>query len=370
MPHDPYKALYLHLPFCVKKCNYCDFGSRAISADAPEIDTYVEDLVFQIRRASKQGELANIETVYLGGGTPSLVGIARLSSLLYAISHFMRLEPDMECSMEANPESINDRLINDIWALGVNRLSIGVQSFDDDVLALLGRAHSAHDACVAVRTAKERFDNVSVDLMCGIPGQSLESFEASVAQAIDLGVSHVSVYPLTIEPGTAFYHDVVTGALEEPDDDCEAQHMERAEKLLRAAGYERYEVASYAKPGFECRHNTAYWTGVPYLGLGRSAATMTQNSERRMRKKDGLITDDLNASQMRAEDLMLSMRMAQGVSLEAVKQAQGLLPRVHETFDELCALGLCVCEGGRYKPTKKGWLCGNELYGRIFDLAP
>ena len=272
--------------------------------------------------------------------------------------------------MEANPESINDRLINDIWALGVNRLSLGVQSFDDEVLALLGRAHSAQDACKAVRIAKERFDNVSVDLMCGIPGQSLASFEASVAQAIDLGVSHVSVYPLTIEPGTAFSHDVVTGALEEPDDDCEAQHMERAEKLLRAAGYERYEVASYAKPGFECRHNIAYWTGVPYLGLGRSAATMTQNSERRMRKKDGLITDDLNASQMRAEDLMLSMRMAQGVSLEAVKQAQGLLPRAHETFNELCSLGLCVCEDGRYKPTEKGWLCGNELYGRIFDLAP
>ncbi len=369
MPHDPYKALYLHIPYCVKKCHYCDFDSSAVPANSPEIDAYIEDLVCQILRASKQGELSSIETVYLGGGTPSYVGIGRLSSLLYALSHFMRLEPDVECSMEANPESVTERLINDIWALGVNRLSLGVQSFDDEVLQLLGRAHSAQTARQAVQVAKERFENVSVDLMCGIPGQSLSSFEASVQEAIELGVTHVSVYPLTIEPGTVLFHQVAQGAMEEPDDDFEAQCMKRAAELLSEASFSRYEVASYALSGYECKHNISYWTGVPYLGMGRSAATMTQNATRRMRKKDGLITDDLNAAQMRAEDLMLSMRMARGVSKEAVEQAQQLLPKVNETFEELCALGLCVCEDNRYKPTEKGWLCGNELYGRIFDLA-
>lgn len=370
MPHDPYRALYIHIPYCVKKCKYCDFASKALPSAASEIDDYIENLVFHIRRASKTGELAHIETVYIGGGTPSYVGAHRLSSLLYALSHFMRLEPDVECSMEANPESITYHLVNDIWALGVNRLSIGVQSFDDDVLRLLGRAHTAREAREAIACAKERFDNVSIDLMCGIPGQSLSSFKDSVLQAIDAGVTHVSVYPLTIEPGTAFYHDVIAGTMEEPDDDTEAEQMACAGELLAQAGFERYEVASYAKPGYQCRHNISYWTGVPYLGLGTSAATMTQNSERRMRKKDGVITDDLNVAQMRAEDLMLSMRMVQGVAIEAVEAAQNALPAVKQTFDELCDLGLCVRAEGRFKPTEKGWLCGNELYGRIFDLAP
>lgn len=370
MPHDPYRALYLHIPFCVKKCSYCDFTSWAVDAASPQIDEYIEDLICQIRRASKAGELAQIETVYLGGGTPSYVGSQRLSSLLYALSMFMRLEPDVECSMEANPESINERLIKDIWALGVNRLSVGVQSFDDAVLKTLGRAHDAETACNAIRLALERFENVSLDLMCGIPGQSKESFEESLRTAIELGVSHISIYPLTIEDNTPFHYAVISGQMEEPDDDCEAEHMALAQKVLTEAGYERYEVASYAKPGYECKHNIAYWTGVPYLGIGRSAATMTQNSQRRMRKQDNYISDDLNPAQMRAEDLMMSMRMTRGVSVEQVEQSLHLLPRAIDTFEDLCQLGLCKKEEGRYKPTEMGWLCGNELYGRIFDMAP
>ncbi len=370
MSHDPYRALYLHIPFCVKKCSYCDFSSRAVDASSSEIDEYIEDLVCQIRRASKEGELAHIETVYLGGGTPSFIGMSRLSSLLYALSLSLRLEPNVECTMEANPESVNERLVNDIWALGVNRLSLGIQSFDDEVLSLLGRAHSAEAARRAVDVARSRFDNVSVDLMCGIPGQSASSFETSLRQAIDLGVSHVSVYPLVIEEGTAFQKAVFSGQMDEPDDDCEAERMALAQQILHEAGFERYEVASYAKPGYQCRHNRAYWTGVPYLGFGQSAVTMTQNEQRRMRKQDGFVTDDLNPAQMRAEDLMMGMRMARGVSFAQVEASLDLLPQACKTFDELCQLGLCRKEDGRYRPTELGWLCGNEMYGRIFNMAP
>ena len=200
-------------------------------------------------------------------------------------------------------------MVRDIWALGVNRLSIGVQSFDDDVLRTLGRAHSSDDARRAIEAARTRFENVSVDLMCGIPGQSAESFEASAREAVRLGATHVSVYPLTVEPHTPFDAAVLAGELEEPDDDVEAAHMQIAARVLDSGGFERYEVASYARPAFACRHNIAYWTGVPYLGLGRSAATMTQNAQRRMRVKDGQVTDDLDSRQMVAEDLMLGMRM-------------------------------------------------------------
>ncbi len=369
MPHDPYKALYLHVPFCVKRCGYCDFATAAVPADSPEIDAYVEDLCLQIRRKAKEGELGAIETVYMGGGTPSHLGLSRLSMLLYTLSLSMRLELDVECTMEANPESLTERMVRDVWALGVNRLSIGVQSFDDDVLAVLGRAHDADAARRAVAAAQTRFENVSVDLMCGIPGQSAASFEESVREAVSLGVAHVSVYPLTIEAHTPFNAAVLAGELDEPDDDVEAEHMEIAARVLAEAGFERYEVASYARPGFQSRHNIAYWTGVPYLGLGRSAATMTQNAERRMRVQDGQVTDDLDARGMAAEDLMLGMRMTCGVSDEHVERAAELLPAAPTVLEELAEEGLVVHEDGRWRPTERGWLCGNDLYGALFDLA-
>lgn len=370
MPHDPYRALYLHLPFCVKRCAYCDFATSAVAGDSPEIDAYVEDLSLQIRRKAKEGELGALETVYLGGGTPSHVGLSRLSMLLYTLSLSMHLTPEVECTMEANPESLSERMVRDVWALGVNRLSLGVQSFDDEVLAVLGRAHSADDARRAIAAAQTRFENVSVDLMCGIPGQSVESFEASVREAVALGVAHVSVYPLTIEPHTPFDLAVLAGEMEEPDDDVEAAHMELAARVLTEAGFERYEVASYARPGFQSRHNIAYWTGVPYLGLGRSAATMTQNAERRMRVKDGQVTDDLDARQMAAEDLMLGMRMTRGISDDQVERAAALLPEAPATLERLADEGFVVHKDGRWRPTEQGWLCGNTLYGELFDLAP
>ncbi|MDO4183096.1 MAG: radical SAM family heme chaperone HemW [Coriobacteriia bacterium] len=369
MPHDPYKALYLHIPFCVKRCDYCDFTTQAVPATSTEIDAYVDNLVLDIRRKAKEGELAAVETVYLGGGTPTHIGSARLSSLLYALSVSMRMEPDVECTMEANPESLTPELVKDVWALGVNRLSLGVQSFDDAVLATLGRAHTAKAARDALAAAGERFANFSIDLMCGIPGQSVESFRESVRTAVDLDVPHISVYPLTVEKGTPFYKAIRKGKMLLPDEDVEADMMELAATELTAAGYERYEVASYAKPGHACRHNIAYWTGVPYLGLGTSAATMTQNSERRMRMKDGFVTDDLNPAQMAAEDLMLGMRMARGVSESQIEAARELLPNVVDVFQELIDLGLATPVDGRVQPTTLGWLCGNELYERIYALA-
>lgn len=369
MSHHPYQALYLHIPFCVRRCAYCDFTTRAVDAASLEIDDYIEGLCLQLRRKAREGELAHIQTVYLGGGTPSHVRMARLSMLLYTLSLSMRLEPDVECTMEANPESLDAAMVRDVWALGVNRLSIGVQSFDDEVLQVLGRAHDAARAREAVETAQGRFENVSVDLMCGIPGQSLASFEESVREAVRLGVAHVSIYPLTVEHGTPLFREALEGRFPWPDEDEQADHMEAAARILSEAGFERYEVASYARPGFACRHNRAYWSGVPYLGLGAGAATMTQNDGRRMRVVDGRVTDDLDAAQMAAEDLMLRMRMAEGAAAEDVRRACALLPRAQEAFEEVCALGLAELRDGRFRPTERGWLCGNELFGRILDLA-
>lgn len=372
MPHDPYRALYLHIPFCASRCAYCDFATRAVERDSPEISAYVEDMVMQIRRAGKEGELASIETVYLGGGTPTHTGTKHLSQILYTLGLTMHLTDEVECTVEANPESLDERLVRDLWALGANRLSIGVQSFVDGLLSVLGRAHTADGARRAVEAALSRFENVSVDVMCGLPGQSLEQFEATLREAVNLGVAHVSVYPLTVEDHTLFANMVASGAMSEPDDDVEADMMRLASEVLGSSGFARYEVANYARPGFESRHNTAYWSGLPYLGIGTSAATMTQNSERRMRVQDGRVTDDLDARQMAAEDLMLAMRMTRGVDSALLGRAERLLPNARATLDGLVARGLARYEAasGAYAPTELGWLCGNELYGALYELAP
>lgn len=367
---EPYEALYIHLPFCKRRCRYCDFATEAVAADDARIDEYVERLVLEIRRAGRAGLLGQVKTVYLGGGTPSYVGLSRLSMLLYTISLSMHLTPEVECTMEANPESLTANMVRDLWALGVNRLSLGVQSFDDTVLATLGRVHDAQRARDAIRMAQERFENISIDLMCGIPGQTMESFEADVRAALELGVKHVSIYPLTIEEGTPFDAMVESGELAEPDSDVQADMMEAAAGILQAAGMRRYEVASYAYPGFESQHNQAYWTGKPYLGIGRSAVTMRQNGICRERLRDGEVEERLDMRQVQAEDLMLGMRMTQGVSDAQVAAASELLDGVMEAFTDLQNQGLIAHENGRYMPTERGWLLGNELYSSILNLAP
>lgn len=371
MPHDPYKALYLHVPFCVRRCGYCDFATQAIDRSDPRIDEYIEHLVLDVRRLAKEGELSEVETFYIGGGTPTHIGPARLSSLLYALSVSADLTRDeIEFTVEANPESLDERLVKDMWALGVNRLSIGVQSFDDEVLRILGRAHDAARARESILQARSRFKNVSIDLMCGIPGQSTTSFERSLEEAVALGAKHISVYPLTIEQHTPFDKLVMSGLMDAPDEDIEAEHMELAESVLTNAGFERYEVASYAMPGFESKHNSAYWTGVAYLGIGEAATTMTQNSRRRMRVMNGEVVDDLNRTQMEAEDLMLGMRLARGISDERLDSACEFLPEARTVMRSLADDGYVEHEDGRWHPTSQGWLCGNDLYSRLLDLAP
>ncbi|QKF06998.1 radical SAM family heme chaperone HemW [Berryella wangjianweii] len=367
-PLDPVRALYVHVPFCASRCRYCDFPTQAAPANDPRMGDYVEGLVMELFRRSRAGELADVRTVYLGGGTPSHLGIRHLSSLLYALSLCVSLSrDDMECSMEANPESLSERMVLDMWAMGVNRLSIGVQSLDDDVLRLLGRPHDADAALRAIDAAHLRFENVSCDLMCGIPGQSARTLVRDVERVVAAGVSHVSVYPLAIEEGTALERMVARGELLELGDDEQAEHMEAAHEALEAAGLARYEVASYARPGFACRHNIAYWTGVPYRGIGAGAASMLQGSAGRVRLTDGCVTDELSMREAVLEDVMLGMRLAAGIADEEAARACASVPALGGVLERLRAQGLVEVREGRVRPTRRGWLCGNELYGAILE---
>ena len=267
------EALYLHIPFCVSRCAYCDFATSAC-ADEQRMDAYVEALCLQLRRAAKAGLLGQVKTIYIGGGTPTHLGSRRLNTLVYTLSLSVNLENVVEFTCEANPESIDERMVADLFSLGVNRFSIGAQSFDDAVLAGYGRIHDAAAIDAALAAVRTRTNNISLDLICGGPGQSMESWTQDLRHAIDVDVPHVSIYPLTLEDGTALTRRVEVGECEVADEDLQADMMLAAERMLTAAGFERYEVASYAKPGFPSCHNTAYWTGVEYLGLGAGASSM------------------------------------------------------------------------------------------------
>lgn len=370
-------ALYLHVPFCARKCAYCDFLSAATRADDPALDAYVDEQLGLIGRLAQLGLLEDCTTAYIGGGTPTLLGPDRLGRLVTTVRAACPRVEELTC--EANPESLSDEVMAAVAGAGATRLSIGVQSLDDAELACLGRPHTSEEAQVRVRAAVASGLDVSVDLMCAVPRQTVASWDRTLVRAVALGVGHVSVYPLVMEGGTPFGHRYGDADTPWNDEDVQAERMERAADVLGDAGYARYEVASYARPGKQCRHNQAYWTGVPYLGLGQGGASMvdTHQYESVRRVYDwlpplqkecarvrfstaGRDAEFLSRREAWAEDLMLGMRMTRGVDASLVPQA---------TKDELVARGLARLDEGRMVPTHDGWLLGNELYGVLWDLA-
>lgn len=299
-----YRALYLHIPFCRAKCLYCDFDSRALTGCALEeaIGAYCEGLSAQVDAHGNAGELSEVETVYVGGGTPSLLG-GRLVGLVDYVRAYC--EP-VEFTCEANPESFTLDLAQALRAAGVTRISLGVQSLNASELKAIGRVHSAEQAMLAVAQAKAAGFSTSCDVMCGLPGQTLDTFAETLRSLVTLNPDHVSVYPLQLEEGTPLARMEEAGEMEVPDEDFQAQCMDLAAEVLKEAGYERYEVASYAKPGHRCRHNIAYWTGKPYLGLGRSAASMLDVRKGECREARFVACPDVQkgeGSRMRGEPL-------------------------------------------------------------------
>ena len=400
-------ALYLHIPFCAQKCFYCDFSSWSTRQDDNRMKDYVKALKQQLDEAAQLGLLAATKTVYMGGGTPSLLGhdaadLAQNVSALTQLSEF---------SMEANPDSLSDDLLANLSKGGVTRISLGVQSFNDNELKRLGRIHSADLAYDRVLAAKEHGYDVSVDLMCAIPEQTESSWVYSLSKFISLGVDHVSVYPLTIEDGTALAKQTQDKDTPWNAYDVQADRMQAASKTLQAAGFERYEVASYARNQKSCKHNKMYWTGESYLGLGTSAASMLTapeydmlaekntslparpqdaarerlvvlDSPRKIAEGASLFSTEfdvefLTQREAVAEDLMLHARLMEPISALLLDEAELVfgVSRLHDVFDACVRDGLLVHvdaansrTGTSYKPTEKGWLLGNELYGRLWDL--
>lgn len=264
----PPLSLYVHLPWCVQKCPYCDFNSHVAGAHMDR-DRYVSALVRDLETEAEAAAGRRIESVFFGGGTPSLFGAEHIGRLLAAVRATFRLAEDVEITLEANPGTVERGRLSDYRAAGVNRLSLGVQSFDEEALSRLGRIHGRADVFGAWREAERaRFAAVNLDLMYALPGQTAELAAADLRQAIALAPPHLSWYQLTLEPNTRFH---ASPPADLPDEDTLLEIERRGRGLLAAAGYERYEVSAFSRPGFRCRHNLNYWTFGDYVGIGAGA---------------------------------------------------------------------------------------------------
>lgn len=270
-------GIYIHIPFCKQACHYCDFHfSTSLKKKSELVSALQNELVL------RKNELPNepIKTIYFGGGTPSLLNLEELTAIFKTIYTEFTITENPEITLEANPDDLSEEKINELANSKINRLSIGVQSFFEEDLKLMNRAHNAEEALNSIKLARSKFDNISVDLIYGIPGMSNERWQKNIQILLDLDIPHISSYALTVEPNTALQKFIEKGKIKPVDDAAAAQHFETLRTVLKNAGFEHYEFSNYGKPGYFSQNNTAYWLGKPYLGIGPSAHSYDGNSRK------------------------------------------------------------------------------------------
>ncbi len=321
-------ALYVHWPFCLSKCPYCDFNSHV--RDQIDQDRWRRALLRDLGATADETPGRTITSIFFGGGTPSLMDPATVAALIDHAGGRWTLDPDVEITLEANPTSVEAGRLADYRAAGVNRVSLGVQALDDTALRFLGREHSAADALAAVDLARRLFDRFSFDLIYGRPGQTVPAWRAELERALGRAGDHLSLYQLTIEPGTAFYRRAGLGETLTSDDDGAAALYELTQDMLSAAGLPAYEISNHARPGSECRHNLTYWRYQDYAGIGPGAhGRLTLDggkwTTQRLRSPeswlDGIEADGgeeprtaLDAADRLAEMVMMGLRLNEGIT--------------------------------------------------------
>ena len=369
-------ALYVHIPFCLSKCNYCDFNTyEGIENLMP---SFVDALVAEIHLWTARLDGPEITSIFFGGGTPSYLPAESIARVMEAIDASASVAPNAEITLEANPDDV-DAVKSASWIdAGFNRISIGVQSFHDPLLGALSRRHSSDDASDAVATARDAgFGSINIDLMYGLPNQSSSMWETTLRRAVELETEHLSLYGLQIEPGTPLHRDVHRGTLPTPSDDLAADMYELAIETLDDAGYEHYEISNWAKPGHRSEHNLAYWLNKPYLGVGPGAHSSmsgcrfaNMKSPRRYINTvaEGSIAVDfteITSSDMAmSETMMLGMRLAEGVSATEFRERFGRsLESVYGSeIRWLERSGLVERAGDRIRLTDRGKLLGNTVF--------
>jgi oxygen-independent coproporphyrinogen-3 oxidase len=369
-------ALYIHLPWCVRKCPYCDFNSHELHGPLPE-QAYVDALLADLEQDLPRVWGRRIDSMFIGGGTPSLFSAEALERLLSGLRARLPLRPEMEITLEANPGAVEQGRFAEFREIGVNRLSIGVQSFNDGHLQALGRIHDRRAAFAAAEAAHAaELDNFNLDLMFGLPGQTIEQARADLANAIALQPAHLSYYQLTIEPNTRFYHAPPTLPGDETIDAIQRQAWTELERY----GYQRYEVSAYAREGRRCRHNLNYWEFADYLGIGAGAhGKLTDSAAGRIHRlwklkhpRDYLASagtvaciggdEPVRETDLPVEFLMNALRLVEGVPATLFSERTGLpLTALEPTWSQARAKGLMEADPDRLQPTPFGLQFLNDL---------
>ena len=377
-------SLYVHIPFCHTRCHYCDFNTYA--GMLPLREPYVRALLSEIGMAGALtklpgGKPRRSRTIFFGGGTPSLLSVSQVSRILDACYDNFAVDEDAEITLEANPGTLSREQLVGLRAAGVNRLSMGAQSFDAELLKTLGRIHSPKDITQAVRDAQAAgFTSINVDFMFGLPGQTMRHWRETIERALDLHIEHLSLYSLIIEEGTPFYTWTHEGRITPGDEDLCADMYEYADERLHAAGYVNYEISNWSLPGFQSRHNLTYWHNFPYIGMGAGAyssfggrrfSNVREPAEYiRMLKAQQwpeVESETVDKAQAMSETAFLALRTAQGLHLPTFEQ-RFALPFAQFAGDRLHMVeeaGLLERETEWLRLSKRGRLLGNEVFLRL-----
>jgi oxygen-independent coproporphyrinogen-3 oxidase len=366
----PPLALYVHIPWCVRKCPYCDFNSHEQKGPLQE-QSYVEALLRDLEQLLPHVWGRRLTSVFIGGGTPSLFAPESIDRLLSGARARLTLEPDAEITLEANPGTVEAARFRGFREAGVNRISVGVQSFDEGMLKALGRIHDAGEARRAIEAALASFDNVNLDLMYGLPGQDADMARADLEAGIGTGVPHLSAYQLTIEPNTAFF----SKPPKLPEHDACADMQLETEKILRSEGYEHYETSAFARPGRRSRHNLNYWQFGDYLGIGAGAHgkisfpdRITRHSRMKQPREylaaaNTLVEErEVAANEVPFEFMLNALRLVEGFEVKLFGERTGLqLAAIEKSLQKAEEKGLLERDWQRIRPTERGRLFLNEL---------
>ena len=360
------KGLYIHIPFCIKKCRYCDFTSFADQADC--FDAYTEAVINEMKEYG--GE--SIDTVFIGGGTPTVLSSAQLERIIKAVFERFNVSGDYEFTVEANPGTLDDEKIKMLLSGGVNRMSIGVQSFNDDDLKALGRIHSAKTAYNTIcRLYELGFLNINADIMTALPSQTEEGLLKTVEYLLELPLTHISAYSLIIEDGTPIAEDYKNGLLTLPDEDSDRNMYAALVKMLAKNGFERYEISNFAKDGFECRHNIKYWQCNEYIGLGAAAHSYikserfsnTPDLAKYLKGEYGRTGETLTEADKISEFIFMGLRMRCGISEKEFKRRFniGFCEAYKKQLEKFIGGGFMKKENGFYRFTAKGADVSNSI---------
>ena len=370
-------ALYIHFPFCRRRCSYCSFVSyQGRESDIPD---YVNALEKEL---ALRTDGQKVHSIYFGGGTPSLLSPEQIHDILHAIHSLFAVDEASEATLEANPGTVDEIYLTAVRKAGINRLSLGVQSLDDGELALLGRIHTSSEARDAIRFARNAgFTNLSLDLIYGLPGQTLKSWHTTLGEVIDLNPKHISLYPLTLEDDAPLRTAIQRRESPQIDPDLTADQYELAQDTLAAHGYLHYEISNWAKEGYECRHNLVYWHNLPYLGVGVAAHSYVDghrlanttdldsylNAFSRNLSPAWALDEEIGPELQLSETVILGLRLSEGIGLDDIKHRFGidLLRHYEQQVGETAALGLLEYSGQGVRLTRRGRLLGNEVFWRF-----